>query len=232
MAGNLILMVGASKSARVLHHVVPEGGFDGLNQWGTPRGTVTTSPLPMVCSRRPAAFAADFSVADRAAWLDDLAAGNERGAAVKHVEDVRVIQVHFRFARSVASAGIHAITGVAHEVGIGAKSFGDLVVRHVAHLCCCALSNAAAPALAISSSWAALAAPLTPMAPTTLPPTVMGTPPCSGVKGHRRHGEHGVASLVHGVLERACRLAEQTAVRALPMEISDAFRNVLSRRSR
>ncbi len=45
------------------------------------------------------------------------------------------------------------------------------------------LPTTAAPAIAISSSCAALAAPLTPIAPTTLPSTRIGIPPWSGVNG-------------------------------------------------
>src|SRR5207244_10959079 len=43
-------------------------------------------------------------------------------------------------------------------------------------------SSDLAPALATSSSCAALFAPLTPMAPMMWSPCLIGTPPCNGVK--------------------------------------------------
>ena len=47
------------------------------------------------------------------------------------------------------------------------------------------LAGAAAPAMASSSSCCALAAPLTPTAPMIWPLTMIGMPPCSGVKSLR-----------------------------------------------
>ena len=58
------------------------------------------------------------------------------------------------------------------------------------------LFAASAPAMASSSSWAALEAPLTPTPPTICPSTTTGIPPCRGVKNESGNAAMAVRPLL------------------------------------
>src|SRR5712691_3482203 len=90
--------------------------------------------------------------------------------------------------------------------------------------------SALAPAMASSSSCCALAAPLTPTAPMTVPWNSIGTPPCSGVKSFRATIE--VRPFLMMSSKTFVGFLKMADVRAFPMEMFAPAANVLSRRSR
>ena len=98
------------------------------------------------------------------------------------------------------------------------------------HRCDDALVKAPAASVAMSSSCCALVAPLTPIAPTTCPPTTMGTPPWSGVIAST--ATSAVRPLAMAFSKSRVALRNVAAVRALSMATVEAAGNVFSSRSR
>src|SRR5439155_2864502 len=186
--------------------------------------------------------------------VDARAAGDERRRRREDVDDVRVPGVHLGLARGLAPARVHHVVpaGAVEEDGALGEGRGDLVggkVRHVcserrrgareeqcedrrwsAHSAVSLHSSAAAPALATSSSRCWLAAPLTPIAPTTLPSTSSGTPPWSGVKSSS--AIMAVRPFLMMFSKAAVGFLKSAAVRALPIEMCAPAANVPSSRSR
>ncbi len=87
----------------------------------------------------------------------------------------------------------------------------------------------AAPAIATSSSSWALAAPLTPTAPTIWPSTRIGTPPMSGVKSLT--AVMAVRPLLISSSKTRVGFLNSAAVRALPIEMLAPAAKVPSSRS-
>src|SRR5439155_4966228 len=87
---------------------------------------------------------------------------------VPEISDARVVGL------CASHAGRHGYQGGRRSEG--EESHGDLPYLVAPVL----VPSAAAPAMAIAASRAALEAPLTPTAPTTSPSTTIGSPPLSG----------------------------------------------------
>src|SRR6266508_6166609 len=96
------------------------------------------------------------------------------------------------------------LTSAADDDFEGGSAFGDS-------------EKTAAPASASSSSWFALAAPLTPTPPTTCPSTTIGIPPINGVNPST--AVIAVRPLLISSSKKRVGFLKRTAVRALPTEI-------------
>ena len=165
---------------RHLHHVVEERTVDLREPVRHAVGHDHHVALDQLTGLAAADRRAANLVHCRRLAVDHRASGDQRRRAVEHVDDVGIARVDLRHARRLAPAGVDLVLAGLEQrlAGLERRRHlrrGERLDRTRHGIIAVARSRSRMRrrrACAMSSSWAALTAPLTPSAPTTRPPRI------------------------------------------------------------